>query len=124
MPDLQIERYIGVTGGSLTITGDKKSLVNRVGAKIFESIYSNMMIDKKNEWHILNENKLIKWTLIRLPFIVDEAETGYIQENLTDMPGTKITNGDIVTFIIKQIKNPKYVKKHHLFQINYNILFN
>lgn len=33
-----------------------------------------MIIDKKKEWHILNRNKLIKWTLIRLPFIVDGSE--------------------------------------------------
>lgn len=111
MADLQIERYIGVTGGSLTITGDKKSLINRVGAKVFEIVYSNMMIDKKNEWHILNENNLIKWTLIRLPFIVEGEEIGNIKENLRDMPGTRITNGDIATFIINQIKNPKYVHR-------------
>ncbi|WP_264740826.1 NAD(P)-dependent oxidoreductase [Cytobacillus firmus] len=111
MADLQIERYIGVTGGSLTIDGDKKSFINRVGAKMFEMIYSNMMIDKKKEWNILNQNEQIKWTLIRLPFIVDSAEIGYVNENLTDMPGTKITNQDIATFIINQIENPKYVQK-------------
>ncbi|MCR8646015.1 NAD(P)H-binding protein [Paenibacillus sp. N1-5-1-14] len=111
MTDLQIDRYIGVTGGSLTINGDKKSIINRVGAKLFEIIYSNMMIDKKKEWHILNQNKLIKWTLIRLPFIVDGTEIGFIKENLTDMPGTKITNRDIATFIINQIENLKYLQK-------------
>ncbi|MET3322721.1 UNVERIFIED_ORG: putative NADH-flavin reductase [Peribacillus simplex] len=105
MADLQIDRYIGVTGGSLTINGDKKKILNRVGAKMFEIIYSNMIIDKKKEWHILNRNKLIKWTLIRLPFIVDGTEIGFIKENLTDMPGTKITNRDIATFIINQIEN-------------------
>ncbi|KRF59811.1 NADH-flavin reductase [Bacillus sp. Soil768D1] len=111
MADLQIDRYIGVTGGSLTTNGDKKKILNRVGAKMFEIIYSNMMIDKKEEWHILNRNKLIKWTLIRLPFIVDGTEIGFIKENLTDMPGTKITNRDIATFIINQIENLKYVQK-------------
>ncbi|MFJ7730600.1 NAD(P)-dependent oxidoreductase [Lysinibacillus sp. NPDC097231] len=111
MTDLQIDRYISVTGGSLTINGDKKSILNRVGAKLFEIIYSNMMIDKKKEWLILNNNKRIKWTLIRLPFIVDGTEIGSIKENLTDMPGTKITNQDIATFIINQIENLKYVQK-------------
>ncbi|QDP99621.1 NAD-dependent epimerase/dehydratase family protein [Lysinibacillus fusiformis] len=111
MTDLQINRYIGVTGGSLTINGDKKSVINRVGAKLFEIFYSNMMIDKKKEWHILNDHKLIKWTLIRLPFVVDGKEKGDIKENLTDMPGTKITNRDIATFIINQIENLKYVQK-------------
>ncbi|MFT4412830.1 NAD(P)-dependent oxidoreductase [Fredinandcohnia humi] len=111
MKELKIDRYIGVTGGSLTINGDKKSFVNRFGAKMFEIILSKMMEDKKREWKILSSNKDIEWTLIRLPFVVEGSEIGNIKENLTDMPGTKITNQDIATFIIDQIDNPKYVHK-------------
>ncbi|MFC7687500.1 NAD(P)-dependent oxidoreductase [Ureibacillus sp. GCM10028918] len=111
MGDLQIERYIGVTGGSLTIHGDQKSIINKVGAKIFEIIYSRMMDDKKKEWNILNSNKLIKWTLIRLPFIVDGEGVGLIKENLTNMPGTRITNRDIAKFIISQIDDKTYIQK-------------
>ncbi len=47
MQDLNINRYIGVSGGSLTIDGDKKSLLNRVGAKLFEVLFPKMMEDKK-----------------------------------------------------------------------------
>jgi len=111
MSDLHMDRYIGVTGGSLTIAGDTKSIINRMGAKIFEIIYSKMMMDKKKEWHLLSHNQVIKWTLIRLPFIVEGNEVGFIKENLRDMPGTKITNRDIATFIINQIENQKYVQK-------------
>jgi len=111
MADLHIDRYIGVTGGSLTIDGDTKSFMNRVGAKMFEWIYSIMMTDKKREWQILSSNTLIKWTLIRLPFIVDGAEKGLIKENLLDMPGITITNQDIATFIINQVKSLEYVQK-------------
>lgn len=112
MAELQIERYIGVTGGSLTISNDKKSLINRLGAKLFENFYSDMMIDKKKEWDFLNSNEQIKkWTLIRLPFVTDQEDIGYIKENLTDLPGIKITNGDIGTFIINQIEDSKYIQK-------------
>lgn len=111
MADLHIDRYIGVTGGSLTIDGDTKSFMNRVGAKMFEWIYSIMMTDKKREWQILSSNTLIKWTLIRLPFIVDGAEKGLIKENLLEMPGITITNQDIATFIINQVKSLEYVQK-------------
>ncbi len=58
-----------------------------------------------------NKNKLIKWTLIRLPFIVGGTEIGNIKENLTDMPGTKITNQDVATFIVNQIESLKYIQK-------------
>lgn len=50
MDDKQIERYIGVTGASLTINEDKKSIFNRIGAKLFEIFYAKMMLDKKKEW--------------------------------------------------------------------------
>ncbi|MGE7695370.1 NAD(P)H-binding protein [Lysinibacillus sp. NPDC094177] len=111
MKELNINRYIGVSGGSLTIKEDKKSMMNRFGAKIFEVFFSKMMQDKKLEWEFLLNNKHIKWTLIRLPFVKDSLTSKQIKENLTDMPGTKITNQDIATFIIDHIDNTKYVHK-------------
>lgn len=41
MTELHIDRYIGVTGGSLTITGDHKSMLNRIGAALFKIMYSD-----------------------------------------------------------------------------------
>jgi putative NADH-flavin reductase len=111
MEDLNIIRYIGVSGGSLTIKEDKKSMMNRFGAKLFEVFLPKMMQDKKSEWAFLLNNKQIKWTLIRLPFVKDSLTSNQIKENLTDMPGTKITNQDIATFIIYHIDNTKYVHK-------------
>lgn len=111
MKEFKISRYIGVTGGSLTIEGDKKSVWNRIGAKLFEIFLSSMMEDKKREWEILNDTTHIDWTLIRLPFIVDGTKMAHIKENLVDMPGTKITNQDIAAFIISQINDLQYVRK-------------
>lgn len=111
MKDLNISRYIGVSGGSLTIKEDKKSMINRFGAKMFEVIFPQMMKDKKLEWELLLNNKQIKWTLLRLPFVKDSLTSNQLKENLTDMPGTKITNLDIATFIIDHIDNAKYVHK-------------
>lgn len=111
MKEFKISRYIGVTGGSLTIEGDKKSVWNRIGAKLFEIFLSSMMEDKKREWAILNDTTHIDWTLIRLPFIVDGTKMAHIKENLVDMPGTKITNQDIAAFIISQINDLQYVRK-------------
>ncbi|MEY9978010.1 NAD(P)H-binding protein [Lysinibacillus sp. RC79] len=111
MNDLNISRYIGVSGGSLTIKEDKKSIMNRFGAKLFEVFFSKMMKDKKTEWEFLLNNTHIKWTLIRLPFVKDSLTSNQIKENLTDMPGTKITNQDIATFIIDHMDNAKYVHK-------------
>ena len=108
---LNISRYIGVSGGSLTIKEDKKSMMNRFGTKLFEVFFSKMMQDKKLEWEFLSKNTHIQWTLIRLPFVKDSLKSKQIKENLTDMPGTKITNQDIAAFIINQIDNTQYMHK-------------
>lgn len=111
MNELNINRYIGVSGGSLTINNDKKRILNRFGAKMFEVFLPKMMQDKKSEWEFLLNSKQIEWTLIRLPFVKDSLKSYQIKENLTDMPGTKITNQDIATFIIDHINNPQYIHK-------------
>lgn len=111
MKDLNISRYIGVSGGSLTIDKDQKSFLNRFGAKLFELLFPRIMEDKKLEWEILQSNKHIQWTLVRLPFVKDSLKSNFIKESLTDMPGTRITNQDIATFIIDHIDNQKYIQK-------------
>ncbi|WP_445488989.1 NAD(P)-dependent oxidoreductase [Niallia sp. 03133] len=110
MSDLGIKRYIGVTGGSLTIPGDNKTFINKVGAKIFEILFSNMMTDKKRELSIL-QNSDIEWTLVRLPFVMEGSETGKIKEDLKDMPGRKIMNADIAEYLIDQINKKEYIRK-------------
>ncbi|MFP3727666.1 NAD(P)H-binding protein [Priestia filamentosa] len=111
MKDLNISRYIGVSGGSLTINNDKKNVLNHFGAKVFKLLFPKMMEDKKIEWEVLLNNRDIHWTLIRLPFVKDSLESNYIKESLTDMPGARITNQDIATFIINHIDDQKYVHK-------------
>ncbi|MBB4826310.1 putative NADH-flavin reductase [Sporosarcina luteola] len=110
MKEQGIRRYIGVTGGSLTIEGDRKNLMNRMGAKLFEVCFTKMILDKQLEHDFLQQSDL-DWTLIRLPFVVEGPEKGHIRENLRDMPGNKITNGDIARFLIEQINVKTYYRQ-------------
>jgi len=111
MKDLNISRYIGVAGGSLTMKQDQKGVLNRFGARLFEFLFPKVIEDRKLEWEVLFSNKQIDWTLIRLPFVKDSLKSNDIKESLTNMPGTKITNQDIATFILDQINNQKYIHK-------------
>lgn len=108
MSKMGIKRYIGVTGGSLDIYGDKKSLANRFGALIFRMMYAEMIKDKKKELALLQESG-IDWTLIRLPFVFENNSGKAIKESLYDMPGLTITNRDIADFLIDEISASKYV---------------
>lgn len=110
MNDLGIRRYIAVTGGSLNVDGDHKSLLNKLGARLFLILYPAMMADKKKEHEILASSN-IDWTLVRLPVVVEGPQTGRIKVNLTDMPGMKMTNQDIADFLLQQIDDTKYIGK-------------
>ncbi|MUG44210.1 NAD(P)H-binding protein [Paenibacillus woosongensis] len=111
MNELEISRYIGVTGGSLTLEGDRKRFMNKIGALLFRVFFPALIKDKQKEAAIIQQYCNIEWTLIRLPFVVEGAESGGIKENLTDMPGLKISNQDIASFIVRQAAEAKYIHK-------------
>lgn len=108
MEEMGIKRYLGVSGGSLTIKGE---VINKLGAKMFELCYSEMMEDKKAEVNVLLANKAVDWTLIRLPFVREGHEVGRVKVSMTDMPGMKISNKDIAHFIIGQVDEKQYIQK-------------
>ncbi|TCZ78416.1 NAD-dependent epimerase/dehydratase family protein [Paenibacillus albiflavus] len=110
MNEFGIYRYIGVTGGSLNVSGDQKSMKNKIGERLFALFFSKMMIDKRRELDILEKSQ-VDWTLVRLPFVKEGTEKGEIKENVLDMPGNSITNNDIASFLIQQIDDQKYLRK-------------
>lgn len=111
MKDLGIKRYITVTGGSLNAPGDRKSLINKIGAWIFRRLYTDMITDKEKELRILLKSDA-DWTLVRLPFVIEKPAVSKFKVNLYDMPGMKMTNSDIADFLISQISDTKYIRKY------------
>lgn len=111
MEELGVNRYIGVTGGSLTLQSDQKKVSSKIGARMFELIYSEMMKDKKKEAEVLSCYKSIDWTLLRLPFVLEREKITGVKVNLEDMPGVTIGNKDIAQFIVSQINGKSYIHK-------------
>ncbi|WP_026590871.1 SDR family oxidoreductase [Bacillus sp. UNC437CL72CviS29] len=107
MKEYGIKRYILISGGSMDVQEDTKSLLNKIGAKLFRLFLSSMMKDKYKELQLVRDSN-VSWTIVRLPFVVDGEGTGKIKESLIDLPGIKIQNGDIAPFVIKQIQDEMY----------------
>ncbi|CAM4157705.1 SDR family oxidoreductase [Bacillus paramycoides] len=110
MKEYEMKRYILISGGSLNVKGDKKRIVNKIGANLFQLFLPKMMQDKYKELQIIQRSD-VDWTIVRLPFVIEGNGIGNIKESLVDMPGIKIKNGDIAPFVIKQINSEKYVGK-------------
>ncbi|MEC0573518.1 NAD(P)H-binding protein [Bacillus inaquosorum] len=110
MKEYNIDRYIGVTGASLDIEGDRKSLVYRIGALLFRLLYPQMIADKKKELHILSRSGL-DWTIVRLPFVTDAQTQGAVKVDFFNSPGMRITNLDIAAFLVQQIEDHSFSQK-------------
>ncbi|MCW9129533.1 SDR family oxidoreductase [Bacillus paramycoides] len=110
MKEYEMKRYILISGGSLNVKGDKKRIVNKIGANLFQLFLPKMMQDKYKELQIIQRSD-VDWTIVRLPFVIEGNGIGNIKESLVDMPGIKIKNGDIAPFVIKQINSETYVGK-------------
>ncbi|MBY0599381.1 SDR family oxidoreductase [Bacillus bingmayongensis] len=110
MVEYRIKRYVLISGGSMDVKGDAKSVLNKIGAMLFRLLLSDMMKDKYKELKLIRDSN-VNWTIVRLPFVVDGEGTGKIKESLRDLPGIKIQNGDIAPFVIKQIHDEMYSKK-------------
>ncbi|MDZ5610600.1 SDR family oxidoreductase [Bacillus pseudomycoides] len=110
MGEYRIKRYVLISGGSMDVKGDAKSVLNKIGAMLFRLLLSDMMKDKYKELKLIRDSN-VNWTIVRLPFVVDGEGTGKIKESLRNLPGIKIQNGDIAPFVIKQIHDEMYSKK-------------
>ncbi|PFK39138.1 NADH-flavin reductase [Bacillus cereus] len=110
MEEYRIKRYILISGGSMDVQGDVKSILNKIGAMLFRLFLSDMMKDKYKELQLVRDSD-VNWTIVRLPFVIDGEGIGKIKESLRDLPGITIQNGDIALFVIKQIQDEMHIGK-------------
>ncbi|MEH6943161.1 NAD(P)-dependent oxidoreductase [Bacillus sp. JJ722] len=110
MKELQLKRYIGVTGASLHVSGDKKSIKNRIVEKAFASFYPAFIEDREIELNIIRKSD-VEWTVFRLPLVINSRKNGLVKVNVSDIPGSIISNYDIASFLIQQIYDDHFIRK-------------
>ena len=110
MEELDIKRYILLTGMNLEVTGDQKSPKNLEATNWMKTTFPVFVADKQKAYEILKESK-IDWTLVRLPWIEQTSERRGIQVDLQDCPGELISTTDLAGFLIDQITAITYLRK-------------
>ncbi|NGZ75029.1 NAD(P)-dependent oxidoreductase [Saccharibacillus alkalitolerans] len=104
-----VRRYIGVTGLSLKLPGDHKSLGGRVVSRMLRSLHPQFAQDRVAELAVL-QGSSVDWTLVRLP-VVKEGQGGCaVKADLQRMTSNRIYNGDVARFLVGQIETPDYVR--------------
>ncbi|MEJ8306412.1 NAD(P)-dependent oxidoreductase [Saccharibacillus sacchari] len=105
-----VRRYIGVTGLSLKLQGDHKSIGGRVVSRMLRSLHPQFAQDRLAELAVLQSSS-VEWTLVRLP-VVKEGQGGCaVKANADRMTGNRIYNGDVARFLVKQVDEAEYVRR-------------
>ncbi|WP_131539572.1 NAD(P)-dependent oxidoreductase [Pedobacter nototheniae] len=105
----EIERYIVIAGLNVDTPFDEKGPETKIGTEWMYANYPKSTADRQKEYDILSVSNL-KWTLIRLPLIIQNDELTEIKVDLKDCPGKQINAANLANFLIEQITDDTYIK--------------
>nr|WP_199158064.1 NAD(P)H-binding protein [Pedobacter sp. ASV2] len=105
----EIERYIVTAGLNVDTPFDEKGPETKFGTEWMYANYPKSTADRQKEYDILSVSNL-KWTLIRLPLIIQNDELTEIKVDLKDCPGKQINAANLANFLIEQITDDTYIR--------------
>lgn len=108
LPEEGIERYIVITGLNVDAPFDEKGPETKFGTEWMYANYPKSTADRQKEYDMLTVSNL-RWTLVRLPLIIQTDERTEIKVDLKDCPGNQINAANLANFLIEQIKDGTYI---------------
>lgn len=106
----RVTRYILVAGINIDTPFDNKGYETIMATNYMKTNFPIIQEDRQKAYTLL-VNSDINWTLVRVPFIDFNNDTGRVNVNLHDCLGNKIAAGNIASFLIKQISEDTYWNK-------------
>jgi len=110
MAELDVPRYICITGLNVDTPFDEKSAKTKFGTDWMYQNYPNTTKDKQIEYEVLAASKA-NWTLVRLPMIQQTDEMPEIITSLQDCPGDFISASSLGKWMIEQLWSDEFVRK-------------
>ncbi|MEO9892553.1 NAD(P)H-binding protein [Aurantibacter sp.] len=110
MSELNLERYIVITGLNVDTKYDKKGSITQAGTDWMYANFPESTKDRQYEYELL-EASSIDWTLVRLPLIIMTDEQQEVKISLEDCLGDSISSTDLADFLIEQIDSNLFIKK-------------
>jgi len=110
MQQLNIRRYIVVSGAAVDMPGDKRSLKGWLIQKLAQIGLYNAVRDKESEYELLQDSSA-QWTLVRCPLIEPEPFRREAKASLDTPVSFNLRAGELARFIIDQIQSQKYIRE-------------
>lgn len=103
-----VRRYVGLTGRSLVLKGDRFRIGIRLQAALLRASYKDTLADRDESVRILMSSGL-DWTIARLPFILPDAPpSGYAADPVRP-GGPRIAASDIAAAVLDMLIEGRYV---------------
>ena len=84
-----ITRFVGVTGTTLNVPGDRKPFRSRCIDMLLRGIFGPVLRDKQEAFELLRASRL-NWTLVRIPFLKTGEESAPVKCSSDHSPGPSI----------------------------------
>jgi putative NADH-flavin reductase len=110
MANLNVRRYIMITGLTLDTARDRKSFRTKLLSGIMKLFFPAICADKQKEYTLLSESNL-EWTMVRLPLIERTQNTGEMKISLYNCPGKKISSTDLADFLVSQLDDKTFIRE-------------
>ena len=105
-----IRRIISMSGGGVPYPRDEPKFADKAIRTVMGLFFKSLLEDGSGHLRVL-ENSGLDWTVVRAPRLVEEADhddykVGYVGTT----GGTKISRGDVATFILRELKDGAHVQ--------------
>lgn len=110
MNNFGIKRFINLTGISIDVPGDSKSIKTKVLSKTLRMLYAQVIKDKQSEFNLIQESN-VEWTVVRSPLISTKENSDSLNINMKDCPGSSIHPDSLAKFIVSLINDTEFIFK-------------
>lgn len=99
MAEKNINRYIAITGTTISFKDDEKGFGSQIKDKIITLLFGSIIEDKQKSLDVL-ASKPLNWTVIRIPLVSEVNSSSAFQTNNTKCLGKRISSQALAAFII------------------------
>ena len=110
MQQLQVKRYILVSGAAVSMPGDDRNFLGWMIQKLAQLTLSAAVRDKEAEYKLLVESP-VQWTLVRCPVIEAVPYLHPAKATLATPASFFLRAGELARFVIEQVDSQEYIRK-------------
>lgn len=107
MQDLDVRRYIIVSGAAVIAPGDERNLTGWWMRQLVRLRLGDVLKDKQAEYELVASSGL-NWTVVRCPLIDSQPYTSAPGVSLLTPGSFHLRAGELADFIIREVEAPSY----------------